>query len=70
MDEEEQRCIVAFRHTFDGVNGERVLKYLDRFCRTDEDLFTQDIRQNDYLQGRRSVMLEIRKQLKKELENV
>ena len=70
MDEEEQRCIVAFRHTFDGVNGERVLEYLDRFCRTDEDLFTQDIRQNDYLQGRRSVMLEIRKQLKKELENV
>ena len=70
MDEEEQRCIVAFRYTFDGVNGERVLEYLDRFCRTDEDLFTQDIRQNDYLQGRRSVMLEIRKQLKKELENV
>ena len=71
MDEEEQRIVYAFKTVFEGVYGERVLKHLAGFCLEEEDLFSPDsVRINDYNQGRRSVILEIRKILNRELGNV
>jgi hypothetical protein len=53
----------AYRQTFSGVHGERVLTDLARFCRANESTFAPDPRAEGILQGRREVWLRISKHL-------
>ena len=54
----------AFGLTFATEHGKIVLEYLADFARADEAEFCNDVRKSDYIQGRRSVVLEIRKIIK------
>ena len=53
----------AYRQTFNGVHGERVLTDLAHFCRANESTFAPDPRAEGILQGRREVWLRISKHL-------
>lgn len=48
-----------YRQTFSGVQGERVLDDLAKFCRAGESTFHSDARVEGVLQGRREVWLRI-----------
>lgn len=63
--ERQRRRKLAFLRTFSGVDGETVLDFLSNFCGENTDNFVRDNeRMNAYMQGRFSVMIEIRKQLR------
>jgi hypothetical protein len=50
-----------FLHTFNGDRGERVYKYLSKFCLEKACTFDKNsARKSDFNQGARSVILEIR----------
>ncbi len=49
----------AYRRVFKGVNSERVLEDLAKFCRANESTFHADPRIEGVLQGRREVWLRI-----------
>jgi hypothetical protein len=51
----------AYRHTFEGVHGSRVLVDLAKFCKAEETTVHKDERMTLILQGRREVWLRIRK---------
>ena len=53
----------AYRKTFSGVYGERVLADLSGFCRANESTFVPDPRAEGILQGRREVWIRISKHL-------
>ena len=53
----------AYRKTFSGVYGERVLSDLSGFCRANESTFVPDPRAEGILQGRREVWIRISKHL-------
>ena len=53
----------AYRQTFKGIYGERVLTDLARFCRANESTFNPNPRAEGVLQGRREVWLRISKHL-------
>jgi hypothetical protein len=53
----------AYRQTFSGIYGERVLIDLALFCRANESTFVPDPRAEGILQGRREVWLRISKHL-------
>ena len=53
----------AYKQTFSGIYGERVLKDIARFCRANESTFNPDPRMEGVLQGRREVWLRISKHL-------
>ena len=53
----------AYKRTFNGIYGERVLIDLARFCRANESTFNPDARAEGVLQGRREVWLRISKHL-------
>jgi hypothetical protein len=53
----------AYRNTFSGVYGERVLADLAGFCRANESTFAPDPRVEGILQGRREVWIRISKHL-------
>ena len=65
MDENTRRrvrdCMLKVFSSDDGVI---VLRYLAEFSRADEAEFCNDPRKDAYLQGRRSVVLEIRNIMK------
>lgn len=49
----------AYRLTFAGVHGEKVLADLAKFCRANETTFAPDARMAAVLDGRREVWLRI-----------
>jgi hypothetical protein len=53
----------AYRQTFSGIYGERVLIDLARFCRANASTFAPDPRAEGILQGRREVWLRISQHL-------
>lgn len=53
----------AYQRTFSGVNGEKVLEDLARFCRANETTFLPDARASALLEGRREVWLRIQNHL-------
>ena len=53
----------AYKRTFSGIYGERVLTDLAKFCRADESTFNPDPRMEGMLQGRREVWLRVTKHL-------
>ena len=53
----------AYKRTFNGIYGERVLIDLASFCRANESTFNPDARAEGVLQGRREVWLRISKHL-------
>ena len=53
----------AYKRTFSGIYGERVLIDLASFCRANESTFNPDARAEGILQGRREVWLRISKHL-------
>ena len=53
----------AYKRTFSGIYGERVLIDLASFCRANESTFNPDARAEGVLQGRREVWLRISKHL-------
>ena len=53
----------AYKRTFNGIYGEKVLIDLARFCRANESTFNPDARAEGVLQGRREVWLRISKHL-------
>tara|TARA_R100000789_G_C3017331_1_gene152727 strand:+ start:818 stop:1087 length:270 start_codon:yes stop_codon:yes gene_type:complete len=53
----------AYRRTFSGIYGEKVLIDLASFCRANESTFNPDPRAEGILQGRREVWLRISKHL-------
>ena len=55
---------LEFVKVFDNDAGRKVLKYLAAFAEADNADFIADQRKSDYIQGRRSVVMEIRKILK------
>ena len=56
-----QECTALdFVQTFNSDHGRKVLAYLADFAAADSADFINDIRKSDYIQGRRSVVLEIR----------
>lgn len=65
MDEKEMAS--CFRKVFLGCDeGKIVLQELARFAHADDADFCVDARKSEYLQGRRSVVLEIRKIMRDE----
>jgi len=65
MDEREMRELRgSMLKVFSTDDGICVLRYLASFARADEAEFCADPRKDAYLQGRRSVVLEIRKIMK------
>jgi hypothetical protein len=55
--------IQAYRFSFDGIHGERVLDDLAKFCRAHETTFHTDPRVEGIMQGRREVWLRITRHL-------
>ena len=53
----------AYRKTFNGIHGERVLADLAKFCRAHESTFNTDPRVEGIMQGRREVWLRISQHL-------
>lgn len=53
----------AYKRTFSGIYGERVLGDLAGFCRANESTFNPDPRMEGVLQGRREVWLRVTKHL-------
>lgn len=62
MTEDEKRH--SYVLTFSGVHGETVLEDLERFANYDRCDFCNDPRKETYMQGRRSVICEIKRILK------
>jgi len=60
---------LAFARTFAGDDGQKVLAYLERFCRMELECFSTDINVTNYHLGRRSVILEIKNSIKQSEEN-
>lgn len=58
----------AFKRLFATGDGAVVLRVLAEYARADEAEFCSDPRKDAYLQGRRSVVLEIRKILEEQNE--
>ncbi len=65
---EARRIRDSFLKVFTCDDGEVVLRSLAGFARADEAEFCGDPRKDAYLQGRRSVVLEIRRILKGKTE--
>ena len=65
MDEKEERSIrESMLKVFSSDDGVVVLRYLASFAHADDADFCLDPRKDAYLQGRRSVVLEIRRIIK------
>ena len=60
----------AFLATFDGPMAERVLDFLSGFCREHESCYREDAREHALLEGRREVILTIRRYLELEPEKL
>ena len=58
-----------FIEVFNTPAGRIVLKELVRFAEADNADFIADVRKSDYIQGRRSVVMEIKKHLSKGEKN-
>jgi len=58
------RLRLDFHLTFDSDNGRAVLDELTEFSHADDAEYCADARKDAYMQGRRSVLLHIRKLLK------
>lgn len=64
---DEKRRRLAFRRLFEGPDAEIVLAHLSRFCHEFEDTFSPESeRRSCHAAGQRSVILEIRRNLKEE----
>lgn len=59
--------LLAYRRLFDCDDGKRVLEDLSRELKENEDLFSANALYHSYLSGRRSALLYIREQLRKEI---
>lgn len=59
MMSEKVRC--AMQRAFSTDDGRVALAYLAEFARADDADYCEDPRKSEYIQGRRSVVLEIRK---------
>ena len=69
-EEKQRRIRNSFLKVFTSDDGEEVLRRLAEFSHADDAEFCNDPRKDAYLQGRRSVVLEIRKILKgKEMDD-
>lgn len=69
MGTREQQLHDDAERCFHGESGERMLKYLAEYTAADKDNFIKvSERENAYWQGRRSVMLEIRRILNQKRE--
>lgn len=56
----------AMYQIFEGDNGKTVLEYLENLGRLNEDTFCRESeRMNCYLQGRRSIIVEIKKSIER-----
>ncbi len=53
----------AYRKTFEGIHGEKVLHDLAKFCRADQSTFHENSHLSDKLDGRREVWLRIQQHL-------
>ena len=60
----DEKTATAFGLVFASDNGRIVLEYLAEFAHADDADFCNDPRKSEYIQGRRSVVLEIRKIIK------
>ena len=65
MKKEEK--IYLFQKVFLSGEGKKVLEELAEFAHADDAEFCNDPRKDAYMQGRRSVIMEIRKVLKEEI---
>ena len=63
---EQEKIRESFLKVFTSDDGVIVLRVLARFAHADDADFCVDARKSEYLQGRRSVVLEIRNFLKGE----
>ena len=69
MTNDEKKTVRAFKTAFLNDSGELVLSKLGEFCGENRDIFVRDNeRVNAYMQGRLSVIIEI-KNIIKENEN-
>lgn len=64
MDAEQQKIRGVFLKVFSSGDGVIALRHLAEFARADSAEFCNDPRKDAYLQGRRSVVLEIRNIMK------
>lgn len=64
MDTRQQKIRGAYLKVFSSDDGATVLQHLAEFARADSAEFCNDPRKDAYLQGRRSVVLEIRNIMK------
>lgn len=67
MNEDQRRAV--FQRCFVSDAGRMVLEELSSFAHADEAEFCLDPRKDAYMQGRRSVILEIRKWIKEKKDN-
>ena len=64
---EQARKKYLFQKVFLSGEGQKVLEELAEFAHADDADFCNDPRKDAYIQGRRSVIMEIRKVLKEEI---
>ena len=64
MDDNLQSVRESMLKVFSSDDGVIVMRYLAKFARADDADFCNDPRKDAYLQGRRSVVLEIRNIMK------
>lgn len=62
--EQQEKTRYAFQDAFSGEKGERVLRVISDFCAENEHGFIEDVQKSYYVQGRQSVIAEIRNILK------
>lgn len=67
MEPEKRRYY--FQKVFCSADGETVLRELSGFAHADEAEYCSDPRKDAYLQGRRSVIMEIRKTIREEKDD-
>lgn len=73
MTDEQKQLVSDFKVTFTGQfdAGVRVLNYLSKFCLENRTTFMEDsARKSDFNEGARSVIIEIRRKLNTNFEEV
>lgn len=68
-EEKRRRLRNFFLNVFSSDDGSIVLRYLSAFSHADDAEFCNDPRKDAYLQGRRSVVLEIRNILQERVDD-
>ena len=68
----EQQVVQDFQETFATEHGKRALERIAKFCKEEDDCYKKGIDTNEvqFNLGKRSVMLMLRRQLKRDVKEI